>query len=198
MHQEASVIRMSAAHRSDSRSHQLFGDVHLLLMDPAGRALLGLRQNTGLLDGAYNLPSGHVQAGESAIQAAIREAREELGITVDPEHVEFAHVMHSTLTGGRASFYFRIRRWKGIPVNRERDTCSGLKWFPLDQLPDTLAGNCRAGLEHIAAGTPFSVWGWDTQPQTEQGEADRPVVRTLGTATRRRAGKPAPAGHPAA
>jgi 8-oxo-dGTP diphosphatase len=162
MHQEASVIRMSAArHGSAPASHQLSGDVHLLLTDPAGRALLGLRQNTGLLDGAYHLPAGPVLAGESAVQAAVREAEETLGIGVEPGHVEFAHVMHSTLSGGRASFYFRIQRWRGIPVNRERDTCGGLRWFPLDHLPDNLAGACRAGLEHIAAGTPFSVWGWD-------------------------------------
>src|ERR1700722_19358353 len=139
----------SAAHGSATRNHQLFADVHLLLIDPDGRALLGLRQNTGLLDGEYHLPADRLEEGESAVQAAIRTARDELGITVDPEHIEFAHVMHSTLSGGRASFYFRIRRWTGIVVNRERRTCAGLRWFPFDHLPETVASTCRAGFEHI-------------------------------------------------
>jgi len=183
VNQKGPVTMMSsAAHGSDTRTHKLFGDVQLLLIDPAGRALFGLRRNTGLKDGEYNLPAGHMEAGESAIQAAIREAREELGIVIAPEDVEFAHVMHSPLSGGRASFFFRIRQWKGIPANREPQKCSELHWFHLDRLPKAVVSYCRAGLEQIADGSPFSVCGWESQPQTRR-VAGLPTKRRKGTRT---------------
>lgn len=59
--------------------HMLVGDVHLLLINSAGEVLFGRRQNTGYRDGAWHLPSGHLEAGESLVTALIREAREELG-----------------------------------------------------------------------------------------------------------------------
>jgi 8-oxo-dGTP diphosphatase len=153
----------SATHGSDTRSYKLIADVHLLLLDADGRALFGRRHHTGLADGTYHLPAGHLEAGESVVQAVIREAREELGITIDPQHLEFAHVMHTPVTGGRASFIFRARQWTGIPVNCEPDKCRELRWFPLDELPDNMISYCRVALEHIAAGNPFSVCGWESQ-----------------------------------
>lgn len=37
--------------------------------------------------GTYSIPKGHVEEGEDLLEAAIRETREEVGITVDPESV---------------------------------------------------------------------------------------------------------------
>jgi 8-oxo-dGTP diphosphatase len=163
-HLEGAVTAMSSlAHGSDTRSYKLIGDVHLLLLDADGRALFGRRHNTGLADGVYHLPAGHLEAGESVVQAVVREAREELGITIDPQHLEFAHIMHSPVTGGRASFFFCARQWTGIPANCEPDKCSELRWFPLDALPGDMISYCRVALKHIAAGNPFSVCGWEGQ-----------------------------------
>ena len=150
-------------HGSDTRSYQLTGDVHLILQDAAGRALFGLRQNTSIGDGAYHLPAGHVEEGESVLQSVIAEAEEELGITIDPRDVEFAHVMHSALAGGRASFIFRVRRWKGIPSNREPHKCKELRWFPLNALPANMISGFREALGHVAAGNPFSIYGWEKE-----------------------------------
>jgi 8-oxo-dGTP diphosphatase len=160
----ADEMHVIPARGSDTRSYKLIGDVHLLLLDSADRTLFGLRRNTGLMDGTYHLPAGHLEAGESVVEAVIREAKEELGVTIDPEHVEFAHVMHSPLTGGRASFFFCVRQWKGIPANREPHKCSELRWFRLDELPDAMISYCRVALKHIATGNPFSVCGWEAQP----------------------------------
>jgi 8-oxo-dGTP pyrophosphatase MutT (NUDIX family) len=125
-----------------------------------GQVLFGCRQNTGYEDGAYHLPSGHLEAGESVVAALIREAKEEIGITIRPEAVEFAHVMHNASSGGRAAFFFVVRTWDGEPENREPDKCSGLAWFPLDALPAHMIPYCRTALEHIAASQPFSTYGW--------------------------------------
>ncbi|MGH3402045.1 MAG: NUDIX hydrolase [Streptosporangiaceae bacterium] len=150
----------STARSSDTRRHKLTGDVHLLLLNPEGLVLFGRRQNTGFEDGAWHVPAGHLEAGESVVQALIREAKEEVGVTIAPEDVEFAHIMHSSSSGGRAAFFFTVRQWDGTPENREPEKCSGLAWFPLDALPDHLIGYCRTALDHIAAGEHFSVYGW--------------------------------------
>jgi 8-oxo-dGTP diphosphatase len=50
------------------------------LIREGDKALFVLRENTGYMDGKYSLPAGHVEAGESFIQAAIRETFEEVGL----------------------------------------------------------------------------------------------------------------------
>jgi 8-oxo-dGTP diphosphatase len=150
----------SAAHGSDTRRHKVTGDVHLLLLNDNGEVLFGRRQNTGFEDGAYHLPSGHLEAGESVVQALIREAKEEVGVAIAPEAVEFSHVMHNSSSGGRVAFFFAVRQWEGTPENREPEKCSDLRWFPLNALPDHLIGYCRVTLWRIAAGEFFSVYGW--------------------------------------
>jgi 8-oxo-dGTP pyrophosphatase MutT (NUDIX family) len=150
----------STARSSDSRRHKLTGDVHLLLLNSEGLVLFGRRHNTGFEDGAWHVPAGHLEASESAVQALIREAKEEVGVTIAPEDVEFAHIMHSSSTGGRAAFFFTVRQWDGTPENREPKKCSELAWYPLDALPDHMIGYCRVALDHVAAGEHFSVYGW--------------------------------------
>jgi 8-oxo-dGTP diphosphatase len=150
----------STAHASEARRHRITGDVHLLLLDTDSRVLFGRRQNTGFEDGAWHLPAGHLEAGESVVQALIREAKEEIGVTIAPGNVDFAHIMHSSSSGGRAAFFFAVRQWDGTPENREPEKCSELAWFPLGALPDRMIGYCRLALGYIAAGDPFSVYGW--------------------------------------
>ncbi len=147
-------------HGPDTRRHKVTGDVHLLLINSQEQVLFGRRQNTGFEDGAYHLPAGHLEAGESVIQALIREAKEEVGVTVDPAHVEFCHVMHNSSAGGRIAFFFTVRWWGAAPENREPEKCSELRWFSLGALPGHLIGYCRAALASISAGEPFSVYGW--------------------------------------
>jgi 8-oxo-dGTP diphosphatase len=151
---------VSTGHGFDIRRHKLTGDVHLLLLNTDGQVLFGHRQNTGFQDGVWHVPAGHLEAGESVVQALIREAKEEVGIAVAPEDVEFAHIMHSSSGGGRAAFFFIVRQWDGTPANREPEKCSEVAWFPFDALPDPLIGYCRMALDYIAAGESFSVYGW--------------------------------------
>jgi 8-oxo-dGTP diphosphatase len=150
----------TTAHGADTRRFKLTGDIHLLLLNGDGQILLGRRQNTGFEDGAYHVPSGHLEAGESVVQALIREAKEEVGVSIAEEHVEFAHVMHNSSSGGRVAFFFTVRHWGGVPENREPEKCSELRWFPLDALPEHMIDYCRIAFTHIAAGEAFSVYGW--------------------------------------
>jgi 8-oxo-dGTP diphosphatase len=147
-------------HVTASRRHKVTGDVHLVLLDDDGHVLLGRRKNTGFADGLYHLPAGHLEPGESVIDALIRETREETGIFVSPDAIEFVHVMHNSAGGGRVAFFFTVRQWEGAPENREPHKCSDLRWAPLHALPGNLVDYCRSALADITDGKPFSLYGW--------------------------------------
>ena len=51
-----------------------------------GSVLLQLRQNTGYMDGCWAAgAAGHVELGETAADAAVREVHEELGLATAPD-----------------------------------------------------------------------------------------------------------------
>ncbi|MEV4123544.1 NUDIX domain-containing protein [Nocardia sp. NPDC049707] len=147
------------AHGSDTRRHTVTGDVHLVLRR-GNEVLFGRRQNTGFEDGAWHLPSGHLEADESVVAALIREAEEEIGISIKHEDVEFAHIMHNSSSGGRMAFFFTVISWRGEPQNREPEKCAELQWFSANEVPERMIDYCRAAMGHIANGHPFSTYGW--------------------------------------
>lgn len=128
-----------------------------LVRERAGRTeiLLQLRQNTGYMDGCWAAgAAGHVEAGETAPQAARREAREELGVELRDVHYEF--VMHRTAPGGdpvdqRVDFFFTSRAWDGVPTIREPAKCAELAWFALDALPDDVVPYERMAVERLGS-----------------------------------------------
>jgi 8-oxo-dGTP diphosphatase len=107
----------------------------------ADQVLLIRRANTGFMDGYWAVVAGHVEQGESVHAAAVREAREEVGVTVAPGDLTPLCCMHRTGGNGqwideRADFFFATTRWTGEPARLEPDKTSDIGWFPLDALPD--------------------------------------------------------------
>ena len=85
------------------------------------RVLLQLRQNTGFMDGHWACAAaGHVEAGESAVDAAVREAMEEIGVSINPDALTPLTTLHRTnggtrLLDQRVDFFFSCDRWEGEP-----------------------------------------------------------------------------------
>jgi len=109
--------------------------------DGVERVLLQLRRGTGFMDGHWAASAaGHVEPGEHALDAAVREAAEELGIAVDPAHLEPLCAVHRPAGAGergdeRVDFFYCCRRWAGEPGRREPDRAADLRWFDLADLP---------------------------------------------------------------
>ena len=54
----------------------------MLTLERDGQVLLAERSGTGYADGWYNLPSGKLEEYEDVVAAIIREAWEEVGVTL--------------------------------------------------------------------------------------------------------------------
>ncbi len=123
-----------------------------------GEVLLQLRQGTGFMDGHWAVAAaGHVEKGESVLDAARREAAEELDIDVATTDLLPLTVIHRTGRTGdpideRVDFFFTCTRWSGEPRPAEPDKVADLCWFPLDALPDPVVPHERAVFEALRVG----------------------------------------------
>jgi 8-oxo-dGTP diphosphatase len=133
---------------------------------PGTEVLLQLRQNTGYMDEHWAAAAaGHVEKGETAYDAARREALEELG--VHDLELEFVTSMQRTQSGEpideRIDFFFTALRWSGEPRAMEPDKCADLRWCSLDALPDPVVPHERAVLEAVRTGrtTAYTTFGFD-------------------------------------
>ena len=136
--------------------------VHLFFLRD-DRVLLLRRFNTGWEDGNYSVPAGHVDAGETVTQAAIREACEEIGVSLEPYDVTVVHVMNRKSEDERIDFFLLVRSWSGEIANREPDKCDDLSWYPVTSLPGNMIPYVRQALRNSQNGVLFSEFGW--QPQ---------------------------------
>lgn len=120
------------------------------------------RANTGWSDGCYDLVAGHIDGNESLTTAVIREAKEEMGITVAPEAAKFSHLLHGVFSDGKEYFniFFTADSWEGEPTIMEPDKCDKLEWFSLDNLPTNLTESTRLYFEAIAAHEPYAAYGF--------------------------------------
>ena len=118
--------------------------------------LLQLRANTGYMDGHWAAAAaGHVERGETAYDAARREAREEIGVELGD--LSFVTAMQRTRGGEpideRIDFFFTARTWSGEPRIVEAAKAAELRWARLDELPDPVVPHERAVLERLRSGT---------------------------------------------
>ncbi len=117
-------------------------DVNWDAWDPKEKAtLLFIQQNNRLLliekkrgfgAGYYNAPGGHIEDGETALEAAIRETQEELCITpLNPQHVG---VLMFQFTDGHSIHgeVFTATEFEGAPTETDEAVPY---WFPIDNLP---------------------------------------------------------------
>lgn len=123
-----------------------------------GQVLLQLRQNTGYADGHWSAgAAGHIEFGEDALDGAVREAREELNVTIDRNDLVPVAVMQRTdgtddPIQQRVDWFFAATRWQDDPVITEPVKCAALEWFALDDLPELVPAHERQAIAALAAG----------------------------------------------
>ena len=121
-----------------------------IILSKGDDILLLLRKNTGYADGYYSLITGNVEPHESISQAAIREAKEEVGIIIEPLELKFTNIMHCITRqyGEFLNFFFLVKKWEGEIINAEPRKCAYVKFFLLNNLPSKMVLYITKGIKN--------------------------------------------------
>lgn len=125
----------------------------LVMQNGAGAVLLVRREPGDTRPGQWEFPGGHIRDGESAIQGAARECREELGGL--PDGIEYLLSIESPIGEGATYtnvFVTTSDEAYEPELNSEHDRWG---WFTADDLPDDVNPGCLKALED----GPFATGG---------------------------------------
>lgn len=122
---------------------ELFKSAVYMIIRKDDKILLQKRKGSAW-EGYYALPSGHIDEGENQYDALVREAKEELGIVIDPDKILNSYTVlrrnYYKFDGKRQKpyidFYFEISEYEGIPTIMEEDKCEELIWSDIDDLKE--------------------------------------------------------------
>jgi 8-oxo-dGTP diphosphatase len=99
----------------------------------------------------YGLPGGVIEEGETPRAAIIREAREELGLVVEPR--ELVAVYHlRTDRGDGMRFFFRCTVVRGDPAVPTTGEVAEFIWVRPEELPEPLTTTASAAVADAARG----------------------------------------------
>ena len=127
-------------------------DVHIIFINDKNEWLFSRRLNTGYKDGQYSLVAGHLEPAESLKHCAIREAWEEVGVSIAEPDLELRHVMRRDSDQHRISFYFACRKWSGQLSNKEPHKCAELLWCRPETPPQPTVDHVKAAINLILTG----------------------------------------------
>lgn len=127
-----------------------------IIIVQGNKTLLAQRKSKKSVGGGHwGSMGGHVEFGETPAQAAIREAREELGIEVgnlkfliclDEQFGEYKHYV---------DFIFLADIISGQPQIMESHAIEKVEWFELDDLPSPLFAPVKLALEALKTGDKY-------------------------------------------
>ena len=123
------------------------------LIEKDGKFLLLRRANTGYMDGWWDVPAGHLENEEKLKDGALRELKEEVGLSAKAEDLRLVHV-YQNHTGPQPhyGYIFYAQKWSGEPKIMEIDKCDGLEWFATDNLPKNLLPYTRQAILNFNSG----------------------------------------------
>ena len=128
------------------RKNEILGRKQILMLKRAG---------TGYCDGYYDLPGGHLEANEDIFDGMIREAKEEIGISIKREDMEILHIYHR-YKRGMLKFVFKADKYDGTPINNEPDKCEKIEWIDFENLPENIVPSIKIELDNIKRGIYYS------------------------------------------
>jgi len=141
--------------RDESKSqHPRVVVVYLLRDGEAGPEVLLGEKRRGLGTGRLVGPGGKRESGETAVETAVREVREEVGLRLDAVDLEARGTLDYRFpyrpSWSQVSDVFVCRRWQGDPSGSDE---LEPRWIPVDAVPyDAMWDDARHWLPGVLAG----------------------------------------------
>ncbi|MFD8918885.1 NUDIX domain-containing protein [Streptomyces sp. NPDC059569] len=127
--------------------------------------LLQRSENAKFAQGMWDLPVGKSEPGEPITETAVRELYEETGLTVKPETLKVAHIIHGAwgveAPNGFLTVVFAAHEWTGEPENREPRKHAQVRWVDANAVPENFVDTTSSTLHRYLTGGPeVSLNGW--------------------------------------
>lgn len=138
---------------------KFLSSIYLIIKNDEGKILLQRREDTKLWLGYLALPAGHIDVGENAYDALIREAKEELDIDISIDNIIDIFVVNRRNKSLLPYYdiYFEIGKYNGTIKINEPNKCSELVWTDLDKLPNDMIDFEKVAIYNNLNGIKFSV-----------------------------------------
>ncbi|MFF4988203.1 NUDIX domain-containing protein [Streptosporangium saharense] len=116
--------------------------------------------------GMWDLPVGKSEPGEPITHTAIRELKEETGLSVQPGSLRLAHIIHGArgveAPNGFLTVVFAVHEWSGTLTNGEPDKHAQVRWTHTTELPHDFVSTTASALHRYLAGGPdISLDSWN-------------------------------------
>ncbi|MBD3280779.1 NUDIX domain-containing protein [Candidatus Dojkabacteria bacterium] len=123
--------------------------VGVIIQNEDARILLIQRLNNG---GIWSIPGGHLDQGETFEEAAIRECKEELNITVkNPKVVGVRNNIDWYKKSGThaVSIILLVNEWEGEPKSQEAEKIGEVVWTDPNNLPEPHFDGSKEGVKQF-------------------------------------------------
>ena len=131
-----------------------------LLLIKDNKVLMIKRKNTGYMDGMYALVGGHVEINESFKDAMIREAKEEIGISLNKEDMDYVCAIHTGSNSEYINLFIKADNYEGKIINTEPDKCEEIVWIDIDNLPENVIENDRRAIYNLNSDIYFDEYNF--------------------------------------
>ncbi|MCX4812775.1 NUDIX domain-containing protein [Streptomyces sp. NBC_01239] len=126
--------------------------------------LLQRSQTAKFAQGMWELPFGRTEPGEPITGTAVRELCEEVGLTVKPESLKVAHIIHSASSQGLPERlpHRRLLRLRVDRRTRKPRTCkhAQVRWVDTDAMPEAFVDTTASALHcYLDSGPQVSLDG---------------------------------------
>jgi mutator protein MutT len=138
---------------------KFLSSIYIIIKNEKGEVLLQRRQGTKLWPGYLALPAGHIDEGENAYEAVVREAREELSINISIEDIVDTFVVNRKNKSLQPYYdvYFEVSKYEGEIKINEPEKCSELVWANPKSLPEDMIDFEKEALRLNNEGIKFSA-----------------------------------------